>query len=99
MSVSAAELTAKKCTACEGGTPPFTKEQIAEYLAVVPEWKLSDDGNMAITTLIGTNRPMDFASNTGVILSRVPAGVTAPVMAIRSSAAVLRQIPVRWGKR
>jgi 4a-hydroxytetrahydrobiopterin dehydratase len=46
MSVSAAELTAKKCTACEGDTPPFTKEQIAEHLPAVPEWKLTDDGKM-----------------------------------------------------
>jgi len=46
MSVSAAELTAKKCTACEGDTPPFTQEQIAEHLAALPEWKLTDDGKM-----------------------------------------------------
>jgi 4a-hydroxytetrahydrobiopterin dehydratase len=46
MSVSAAELTAKKCTACEGDTPPLTKEQVAEHLAAVPEWKLSDDGKL-----------------------------------------------------
>jgi 4a-hydroxytetrahydrobiopterin dehydratase len=46
MSVSAAELTAKKCTACEGGTPPFTKEQIGEHLPAVPEWKLTDDAKM-----------------------------------------------------
>ena len=46
MSVSAAELTAKKCTACEGNTPAFTKEQITEHLAAVPEWKLSDDGKL-----------------------------------------------------
>lgn len=46
MSVSAAELTAKKCTACEGGTPPFTPEQVNEHLAAVPEWHLTDDGKM-----------------------------------------------------
>jgi 4a-hydroxytetrahydrobiopterin dehydratase len=46
MSVSAAELTAKKCTACEGNTPAFTKEQITEHLLAVPEWKLTDDGKM-----------------------------------------------------
>jgi 4a-hydroxytetrahydrobiopterin dehydratase len=46
MSVSASELTAKKCTACEGGTPPFTAEQVAGHLPAVPEWKLSDDGKM-----------------------------------------------------
>lgn len=46
MSVSAAELTARKCTACEGDTPAFTAEQTAEHLAALPEWKLSDDGKM-----------------------------------------------------
>ena len=46
MSVSAAELTAKKCTACEGDTPAFTPEQIAAHLPAVPEWKLSDDGKL-----------------------------------------------------
>lgn len=46
MSVSAAELTAKKCTACEGDTPAFTKEQTAEHMAAVPQWVLSDDGKM-----------------------------------------------------
>jgi 4a-hydroxytetrahydrobiopterin dehydratase len=46
MSVSAAELTAKKCTACEGGTSPFTNEETAAHLPAVPEWKLSDDGKL-----------------------------------------------------
>lgn len=46
MSVSAAELTAKKCTACEGGTPTLTREQVGERLSAVPEWKLSDDGKL-----------------------------------------------------
>jgi 4a-hydroxytetrahydrobiopterin dehydratase len=46
MSVSAGELTAKKCTACEGSTPPFTSDQIAEHLPAVPEWSLSDDGKL-----------------------------------------------------
>lgn len=46
MSVSASELTAKKCTACESGTPAFTKDEIAAHLPAVPEWKLSDDGKL-----------------------------------------------------
>lgn len=46
MSVSAAELAAKKCTACEGDTPPFTAEQINQHLPAVPEWKLSEDGKL-----------------------------------------------------
>jgi 4a-hydroxytetrahydrobiopterin dehydratase len=46
MSVSAAELTAKNCSACEGGTPPFTPEQVAAHLPAVPEWALADDGKL-----------------------------------------------------
>jgi 4a-hydroxytetrahydrobiopterin dehydratase len=46
MNVSAAELTAKKCTACEGNTPAFTREQIAAHLPAIPEWNLSDDGKL-----------------------------------------------------
>lgn len=46
MSVSATELTAKQCTACEGGTPPFTAGQIADHLPAVPLWKLTGDGKM-----------------------------------------------------
>ncbi|MCI0699880.1 MAG: 4a-hydroxytetrahydrobiopterin dehydratase [Planctomycetia bacterium] len=46
MSVSAAELTAKKCTPCEGGTPAMSKAEVTEHLAALPEWKLSDDGKM-----------------------------------------------------
>lgn len=40
-------LTDKKCVACEGGIPPLTKAQIAEYQPQVPEWKVigeSEDG-------------------------------------------------------
>ena len=46
MSVSAAELTAKKCTACEGDTAPLTREEVNERLPAVPDWKLTDDGKM-----------------------------------------------------
>jgi 4a-hydroxytetrahydrobiopterin dehydratase len=44
MSVSAAELTAKKCAPCEGGVPPFSAAQVAAHLPAVPEWKLAADG-------------------------------------------------------
>ncbi|MBM3982105.1 MAG: 4a-hydroxytetrahydrobiopterin dehydratase [Planctomycetes bacterium] len=44
MSVSAAELTAKKCAACEGGVPPLSAERVAAHLPAVPDWKLSADG-------------------------------------------------------
>jgi 4a-hydroxytetrahydrobiopterin dehydratase len=39
-----AELTQKHCTACEGGTPVLTPQQISELLPRVPSWKLTADG-------------------------------------------------------
>jgi 4a-hydroxytetrahydrobiopterin dehydratase len=46
MSVSATELTAKKCTACEGNTPPLTPSEVQDHLPAVPHWQLTDDGKM-----------------------------------------------------
>jgi 4a-hydroxytetrahydrobiopterin dehydratase len=46
MSVSAAELTAKKCNACEGGTPTLTPEEVAARLPAVPAWTLSQDSTL-----------------------------------------------------
>ncbi|MEO2088630.1 MAG: 4a-hydroxytetrahydrobiopterin dehydratase [Gemmataceae bacterium] len=46
MSVSAADLTAKKCTPCEGGTPTLTRDEVTARLPAVPEWKLADDGKL-----------------------------------------------------
>jgi 4a-hydroxytetrahydrobiopterin dehydratase len=34
------DLAHKKCVPCEGGIDPFTREQAAPYLAVVPGWEL-----------------------------------------------------------
>lgn len=33
-------LVAKKCTPCEGGTPPLTPEEIQKYLPQVPDWEV-----------------------------------------------------------
>ncbi|MGE5041555.1 MAG: 4a-hydroxytetrahydrobiopterin dehydratase [Candidatus Levyibacteriota bacterium] len=39
-------LVQKKCVPCEGGVPPFTKEQIEEYKpAINPEWEVVEDGH------------------------------------------------------
>lgn len=46
MSVSAADLAAKKCTPCEGGPPALTREQVTARLPAVPEWILADDGKL-----------------------------------------------------
>jgi 4a-hydroxytetrahydrobiopterin dehydratase len=43
MSLNAAELTRKHCQSCEGGVPALTKEQVREYVAAVPNWKLTSD--------------------------------------------------------
>jgi 4a-hydroxytetrahydrobiopterin dehydratase len=37
------DLRQKHCVPCEGGMPPLTKEQIAEYSPEAPDWKISDD--------------------------------------------------------
>src|SRR5262245_1730800 len=41
---SATELAGRHCRPCEGGVPPLSDEQVREYLAALPDWKLSDDG-------------------------------------------------------
>ena len=40
-------LSDKKCVACEGGVPPFTTTQIAEYMPQVNGWDLIDDKKIA----------------------------------------------------
>jgi 4a-hydroxytetrahydrobiopterin dehydratase len=44
MSMSAAELTRKKCVSCESGVQPLTPAEVHDHLAAVPEWKLAADG-------------------------------------------------------
>ena len=34
------ELHKKKCVPCRGDIPPFTKEQIDEYLKYLNDWKV-----------------------------------------------------------
>lgn len=36
-------LTDKKCVACEGGIPPLTLAQMAEFLPEVPAWQVAPD--------------------------------------------------------
>ncbi|MDP3985490.1 MAG: 4a-hydroxytetrahydrobiopterin dehydratase [bacterium] len=38
------ELTKKRCVPCEGGMPPFTREEAERYLPEVPGWQLGADG-------------------------------------------------------
>jgi 4a-hydroxytetrahydrobiopterin dehydratase len=36
-------LTDKKCVACEGGVPPLTEAEIANYKPEVPNWNVATD--------------------------------------------------------
>lgn len=38
------DLRKKKCTPCEGGTPPLTLEEALEMQHEVPGWEVIDDG-------------------------------------------------------
>ena len=38
-------LTAKKCTPCQGGIPPMTKDVAEKYLHEAPEWELRDNAS------------------------------------------------------
>lgn len=38
-----ANLAAKKCVPCEGGTPPLEREKIQEYLKQVDGWEAQDN--------------------------------------------------------
>jgi 4a-hydroxytetrahydrobiopterin dehydratase len=41
---TAIELTRKHCTACEGGLPPLSAEQVRDLLEALPHWVLTEDG-------------------------------------------------------
>ena len=38
------ELTQKRCTPCEGGTPALTPEQVQTLAAALPDWRVTPDG-------------------------------------------------------
>jgi 4a-hydroxytetrahydrobiopterin dehydratase len=39
------ELIAKKCLPCEGGVPRLAAEETETFLAALPAWRLTQDGN------------------------------------------------------
>ena len=38
------DLVSKRCVPCEGEESPMSREQVREYLRLVPGWSLSEDG-------------------------------------------------------
>src|SRR5262245_6659443 len=41
---SAEDLVAKRCTPCEGGVPPLSRDHAGTLLASVPGWELTEGG-------------------------------------------------------
>jgi|SRR5882724_3114967 len=66
-------LSDKKCVTCEGGVPPFTKAQIAEYMPQVNSWELIDDKKIAknykfkdfVEAMAFVNKVADIAESEG----------------------------------
>lgn len=48
-------LTAKKCTPCQGGVLPMTKDIAEKYLHEAPEWELRDNATRLKRTFKFTN--------------------------------------------
>jgi len=44
IAVHVEELSAKKCAACEGGIHRYTPEEVRAQLALLPGWRLTEDG-------------------------------------------------------
>jgi 4a-hydroxytetrahydrobiopterin dehydratase len=42
--LSATELTRRHCAPCEGGVPALSPEEVHRYLAELPKWGLTADG-------------------------------------------------------
>lgn len=68
------KLTEKHCVPCEGGTPPFTPEQVAEYQRQLPEaWEVKDNRKISKKFLFDdfkqamafVNRVADLAEEQG----------------------------------
>ncbi|HET6573751.1 MAG TPA: 4a-hydroxytetrahydrobiopterin dehydratase [Fimbriiglobus sp.] len=55
---TATELTAKKCTPCEGGVPALKSHEVSRLQAAVPQWRLTADGKRIVRTW----RVKDFAA-------------------------------------
>ncbi|MBA4062675.1 MAG: 4a-hydroxytetrahydrobiopterin dehydratase [Isosphaera sp.] len=56
--MTAADLAAKSCTPCGGGTPPLPSEKVRELLRHVPDWRLAADGKRIVRAW----RVKDFAA-------------------------------------
>lgn len=60
-------LTAKKCTPCQGGVLPMSKDAAEKYLLEAPEWELRDNASRLKRTFKFTNfaDAMELAQKVG----------------------------------
>lgn len=67
--MSQTDLTAKKCTPCQGGIPPLSCEIAQQYLSVAPGWELQDDATRVKRTFKFKNflNALDFAQRVGLL--------------------------------
>lgn len=69
----ARDLASMECVPCKGGIPPFTREEIAPYLADLDGWEVVDDHHLAKEfrfknfreALAYTNRVGELAESVG----------------------------------
>lgn len=58
-------LTEKKCVPCEGGIPPFTKEEAKKYLKKVEVWALIDGAIEKKFQFIDFKHALSFVNKVG----------------------------------
>jgi len=67
MKIEGSELLSKKCKPCEGGVPPFTPEEIENYMnGIDKDWKVTDGKQISRHfSFINFRHAMDFADMVG----------------------------------
>lgn len=58
------DLTKKKCKPCEGGVPPLTANEVAEYKKqITADWKVTDDNKVSKEfSFVNYRHTMDFVN-------------------------------------
>ena len=56
------QLTEKKCVPCEGGIPPFSKEETDEYLKKVDNWTYEDNKIHKTFSFVNFSHTMNFVN-------------------------------------
>ncbi|MEO8418126.1 MAG: 4a-hydroxytetrahydrobiopterin dehydratase [Methylophilaceae bacterium] len=67
--MDALNLTAQKCTPCQGGIPPLSMEAAEKYLAEAPGWQLQENASKIKRTFTFKNfmDALGFAQHVGVL--------------------------------